>query len=171
MINAHLKNSHWRPATWFQRVFPLLPHRPGCHSSTVAVDERPVQRGTQVKRQLAIDCGQKGFRYISYCHCASSVDLKGEIDVLQDCFYFLFFLSHGESCQWIWRGESIFRGLWLCCTQTQASSWRRKRRTRVSLQVYFYYKIQTNGFFFYFYSRPGGSLSVTEELAEWWRQM
>lgn len=44
-----------------------------------------------MKRQLAIDCGQKGFRYISYCHCASSVDLKGEIDVLQDCFYFLFF--------------------------------------------------------------------------------
>lgn len=44
-----------------------------------------------MKRQLAIDCGQKGFRYISYCHCASSVDLQGEIDVLQDCFYFLFF--------------------------------------------------------------------------------
>lgn len=45
-----------------------------------------------MKRQLAIDCGQKAFRYISYCHCASSVDLKGEIDVLQDCFYFYFFV-------------------------------------------------------------------------------
>lgn len=150
MINAHLKNGHWWPADWFLRVFPLVPHQPGCHSSIVAVDERPVQRGTQVKRQLAIDCGQKGFRYISYCRCASSADLKREIDVLQDCFDFFFF-SHGESCQWIWRGESIFRGLWLCCTQTQASSWRRKSRTQVSLQGFFYYKIQTKMFFFLFF--------------------
>lgn len=54
------------------------------------MNERPLQRDTQVKRQLAIDCGQKGFRYISYCRYASSIDLRGEINVLQDCLIYLF---------------------------------------------------------------------------------
>lgn len=67
-----------------------MPDEPGCHSSVVVMNERPVQRDTRVKRQLTIDCGQKGFWYISYCRYASSIELKGEINVLQDCFLFIY---------------------------------------------------------------------------------
>lgn len=107
---------------------------------------QPAQRDTEVKRKFAIDCGQKGFWSISYCLCASSIDLKGEINVLQDCFcLFIYLLSYGESCKWIWREESIFWELWLCCKQTQSSSRWRKRRPRASLQIYFHCKIQKTG--------------------------
>lgn len=153
MIAANLKTSHQWAAFW---VFPLVPHGPCCHSSIVVVNERPVQRDTQVKRQLTIDCGQKGFWYIRYCHCASSIDLEGEINVLQDVFIYL--LSHGESCKWIWRVDFL-RVVVLLCTDTSL----KLIKAQVSLQVYFHYKIQTN----FFSTRPGGSLSLIEKSVEW----
>lgn len=58
------------------------------YSTGVLVDEAEWMNSffrvlTQVKRQLGIDCGQKGSQYISYCRWPAASISRGEIDVQQ----------------------------------------------------------------------------------------
>lgn len=121
-----------------------------------------VFRDTQVKRQLAIDCGQKGFWHISYCHCASSIDLKGEINVLQDCFCLFVYLF---SVPWqvarvdLERRVDFLRVVVLLRTGTSL-----KKKKNSSMSAGLFSLQDTNQL--KKKNRPGGSLSITEKSVE-----
>lgn len=75
------------------------------YSTGVIVDEAEWMNSffrvlTQVKRQLGIDCGQKGSQYISYCRwLAASTSRGGNRYPTSLCFFL-----RGKSCEWIRSG-------------------------------------------------------------------
>lgn len=137
------------------------------------MNERPVQRDTQVKRQLAIDCGQNGFRYISYCHYASSIDLKREINVPQACFLILFYFYF---VPWqvvrvdLEKEVDLRRVVVLLLTDTSPKLTEEKKTSGKSVGFFFFHsKLEAN--FFLHLSRTGGCLSISGKPVEWhwWR--